>query len=150
MEYCVYNWHQIWWMYECLLHVWPYLCNSRVSSSHLTRAVGLLLMGNFNIRGPLVQESIGGVKATVSYASLSLKVLTYSITIIIVTHAGLLCGWSYHIRQSDSTYPSHHTTLSCLACFYLHGSHACKFLHDSRFISVVSAFSIRHVYCLIL
>lgn len=70
---------------------WPYLSDSRVSSSHLTRAVGLLLMGHFNTGGPLVKETIGGVEATVSHARLSLEVLTHPIAIIVVTHAWLLC-----------------------------------------------------------
>lgn len=78
--------------------VWLYLSNSRVSSSHLTRAVGLLFMGNFNRGGPLVQITIWGVEATVSYTCLLFKVLTHPITIIVVAHAWYLC----RIKENSS------------------------------------------------
>lgn len=71
--------------------VWSYLRNSRVPSRHLTGAVGLLLMGNFDGGGPLVQEAAGGVQAAVPHARLSLKVLTHAVAVVVVTHAGLLC-----------------------------------------------------------
>lgn len=67
-----------------------YFSDSRVAGGHLARAVETLLVGHVHGCGPLVQEATGGIQATVPHAGLPLKVLTHSVTIVEVTHTGLL------------------------------------------------------------
>ena len=113
--------------------VWPYLSDGRVSSSHLAGAVRLLLMGNLDIGGPLVQEATGGVEATVSDASLSLKVLAHPIAIIVVALARLLCGWkeesfkyivicasvTFYVKSGLSTANVHWSDVSLTLLFFM-------------------------------
>lgn len=67
-----------------------YFSDSRVAGGHLGWAVETLLVGHLYGCGPLVQEPTGGVQATVPHAGLPLKVLTHSVTVVEVTHTGLL------------------------------------------------------------
>lgn len=84
--------------------VWPYLSHSGISSSNFTRTIGLFFMGNFNRGSPLVQETTGGIEATVSHTCLSLKILAYPITVIVVAHAWLLCIWKHNTLQISYLY----------------------------------------------
>jgi len=67
-----------------------YLGGGGVPGGHLPGAVGLLLVGDLDGGGPLVQEAAGREQAAVPHPRLLLKVLAHAVPVVVVANAGLL------------------------------------------------------------